>query len=83
MQADQVQVLLQSVDGRIFGCSSRRVVRVLPSSPPRVLVVYDTTTYRRLAKTQVGKATGLHGSCVNATCVRLLHEGAGICRVYG
>ncbi|CAE7776298.1 unnamed protein product [Symbiodinium sp. CCMP2456] len=59
MQADQMKVLLQSVDGRIFGCSSGRVVRVLPSSPPRVLLVYDTTTYRRLAKTQVGKDDGI------------------------
>eukprot|EP00439_Symbiodinium_sp_Y106_P030665 s4312_g3.t1 len=59
MQADQMQVLLQSADGRIFGCSSGRVVRVLPSSPARVLVVYDTTTYRRLAKTQVGKDDGI------------------------
>jgi len=33
----------------------RKMARVLPAVPPRVLIMADTTTYRRMAKTQVGK----------------------------
>ena len=47
--------LLCLSDGATFCCSPGRCVRVLPAEPPRVLLVYDTVTYRRLAKTQVGK----------------------------
>ena len=39
--------------------SISRLTRVLPSTPHRVLVVNETVSYRRLAKTQVGKTDGV------------------------
>ena len=41
------------IDGLLVHVPCRRLVRVLP--PPRVLVVHDTFSYRRLARTQAGQ----------------------------
>eukprot|EP00438_Fugacium_kawagutii_P007397 Skav233948 [mRNA] locus=scaffold1382:151583:152521:+ [translate_table: standard] len=53
------RVLLRLPDEGIVSFSRSRLTRVLPSTPKRVLVVNETISYRRLAKTQVGKADGV------------------------
>eukprot|EP00439_Symbiodinium_sp_Y106_P005708 s10251_g1.t1 len=50
------EVALQ-IDGLLVHVPCRRLVRVLP--PPRVLVVHDTFSYRRLARTQAGQDDGV------------------------
>ena len=65
------RIRLQTFDGHGFLCSPARVVRVLPATPPRVLLVHDTVTYRRLAKTQVGKAGPDHVACAGARNCRV------------
>eukprot|EP00927_Polykrikos_kofoidii_P040524 TRINITY_DN34625_c0_g1_i1.p1 TRINITY_DN34625_c0_g1~~TRINITY_DN34625_c0_g1_i1.p1 ORF type:complete len:416 (-),score=58.59 TRINITY_DN34625_c0_g1_i1:144-1391(-) len=56
-----------------------RMVRVLPSMPARVLLVADTTSYRRLAKTQVGRGDAVLevGSSLG-DCTHILHSHAGV-----
>ncbi|CAE7930452.1 unnamed protein product [Symbiodinium sp. KB8] len=50
------KVALQ-IDGLLVHVPCRRLVRVVP--PRRVLVVHDTFSYRRLARTQVGQDDGV------------------------
>ncbi|CAE7363365.1 unnamed protein product [Symbiodinium sp. CCMP2456] len=50
------EVALQ-IDGLLVRVPCRRLVRVVP--PRRVLVVHDTFSYRRLARTQVGQDDGV------------------------
>ena len=54
-----VSRVLLHFPGGLGSFSASRLTRVLPSSPQRVLLVNETITYRRLAKTQVGKADGV------------------------
>ncbi|CAE7839813.1 unnamed protein product [Symbiodinium sp. CCMP2592] len=68
------EVALQ-IDGLLVHVPCRRLVRVLP--PPRVLVVHDTFSYRRLARTQAGQDDGVLelGSSLGE-CTRILSSRA-------
>lgn len=59
----------------------RRLARVLRPQPPRVLIMADTTTYRRMAKTQVGREDAvLEIGSAFGDCTRILqcHAGAAV-----
>lgn len=43
------------MDGRVVMIKSLRLARVLSLTPPRVVIMADTSSYRRLARTQVGR----------------------------
>ena len=53
------KVLLRGENGEVMSFSMSRLTRVLPNSPRRVLIVNETVSYRRLAKTQVAKSDGV------------------------
>jgi len=57
----------------------RKMARVLPPTDPRVLLMADTTSFRRMAKTQVGLGDAVLeiGSALGA-CTRILERRAGI-----
>ena len=58
-QAGRILLHLPESVENVASFSTSRLTRVLPSTPQRVLVVNETVSYRRLAKTQVGKADGV------------------------
>ncbi|CAK9054924.1 unnamed protein product [Durusdinium trenchii] len=59
MGDDPGRLLLEFSEAVRGYISVSRLTRVLPCSPARVLIVNETVSYRRLAKTQVGKVDGV------------------------
>lgn len=51
---DSSTVRLRLEGGGVCAMRASRLTRVLPASAPRLLIVADTTSYRRLARTQIG-----------------------------
>mmetsp|Transcript_59345 Transcript_59345/g.167182 ORF Transcript_59345/g.167182 Transcript_59345/m.167182 type:complete len:350 (-) Transcript_59345:57-1106(-) len=76
---DGKQLVRDLDDGTVARVKLKRLARVLPATSPRVLVVADTLSYRRLAKTQPGRRDAVLevGSC-DGSCTHILTCHAGL-----